>query len=66
MFSDLSFLMKTEIVTGAERYAVAHKYLSSKAGIGSIGIYVVIGLLLTSFIGFCCFEYRKMKRRDRY
>lgn len=66
MFSNLSFIMKTEIVTGAERYAVAHKYLSSKIGIGSIGIYIALGILLTSFIGYCCLEYRKMKKRSRY
>lgn len=66
MLSNLSFLMKTEIVTGAERYNVVHKYLSSKIGMGNIGIYIAIGILLMSFIGYCCFEYRKMKRRDRY
>lgn len=66
MFTMISLLMQTGIVTGAERYAVAHKYVNSKTGLTYFGPFVVIGVLLAMFILYCIVQYVKLKDKDRY
>lgn len=66
MYLMISLLMQNGIVTGAERYAVAHKYVNSKAGLAYAGALIVIGLLLAMFVLYCAMQYIKLKKKDRY
>lgn len=66
MFSNILPYVKTELISGAERYAGAHIYTAERDVLDNISIFIILFLVISVFIGVCVYEYKKEKRKKRY
>lgn len=66
MFSNILPYAKTELISGAERYAGAHTYTLGRDILDNISIFIILFIVISVFIGVCVYEYKKEKRKKRY
>lgn len=66
LLNEIYFKASSELISGAERYAGAHSYTTSKGSFDHLSIFLILFSLLCVFIVICAFEYKKEKNKDRY